>query len=360
MSAKKQIRKPHSSMRKSNNLLNEKLVYSGTSDEKTSIRITCYDKTSLLTTTVGSVKELQSSMDKNKVNWIHIIGLKNEELIGELCAAFGLPFPAIQDILNVNHISKIEEFNDVLLVILDAYAYNDTMDLNREHLSLVLGTNFVLSFEETTINRFEVVNTALDSNIGQARLKKSDYLFNLLISIVVDSYLEVVEIQQDSLMEMEDSLIEFNVVQKESGPAIQRFRKDYSKLKKSISPLREHFGQLITTESGLISNENLIFFRDTNDHLQQVSQMIDANRETIASLVDLYLANNDLRMNQIMKQLTVVSTIFIPLTFLVGVWGMNFRYMPELEWVNGYWYAWLLMLILGIFFYFWLRRKNMF
>jgi len=161
-------------------------------------------------------------------------------------------------------------------------------------------------------------------------------------------------------MDMEDLMLELNLGPKDSGQRIQRFRKDYSRLKKSISPLREHFGHLILMESGLIGKNSLIYFRDTNDHLQQVSLMMDANRETIASLVDLYLANNDLRMNSVMKQLTVVSTIFIPLTFMVGVWGMNFKNMPELEWTHGYLFAWLVMVFLSLVFFFWLRRKKMF
>lgn len=360
MPSKKQVRKTHPSVRKSNNLLYDHLVYNGISDVQTNIQLTCYDKVSVKTSHFDRAEDMFPSLDMNKVNWIHVSGLKNVEVIGELCGFFGLQIPAIQDILNTSHIAKIEETNSLLLVILDAYGYSGTMELNHEHLSLILGNHFVISFEETGSNRFDLVSKALESNVGLVRSQKSDYLFNLLISIVVDSYLEVLELQQNSLMDMEDVLIEFNLAPKETGQRIQHFRKDYSRLKKSISPLREHFGHLILMESGLIGKSSLVYFRDTYDHLQQVSLMMDANRETIASLVDLYLANNDLRMNQIMKQLTVVSTIFIPLTFMVGVWGMNFRFMPELEWTHGYLFAWLIMIVLSIFFYFWLRRKNMF
>ncbi|MDD4921376.1 MAG: magnesium/cobalt transporter CorA [Bacteroidales bacterium] len=360
MPLKKQLRKPSPSVRKSNNLLYDNLVYNGASDVQTNITLTSYDKLSVKTSSFDHAKDLIQSIDMNKVNWIHISGLKNVEVIGDLCGHFGLQVPAIQDILNVSHISKIEETNNILLVILDAYGYNEAMSLEHEHLSVILGSHFVISFEETGRNRFELVNKALESNIGLVRSQKSDYLFNLLVSIVVDSYLEVLELQQNALMDMEDLLIEFNLTPKETGQKIQHFRKDYSKLKKSILPLREHFGHLILMESGLIAKNCLVYYRDTYDHLQQVSLMMDANRETIASLVDLYLANNDLRMNQIMKQLTVVSTVFIPLTFLVGVWGMNFRFMPELEWAYGYLFAWLVMIVLGAIFYFWLRQKKMF
>lgn len=360
MSSKKQIRKTHPYVSKSNNLLYDNLVYNGVSDTRTDIQLTCYDKASVIVKHFDKSQDLISSIDMNKVNWIHVNGLKNVELIGELCGYFGLQVPAIQDILNVSHIAKIEEINNLLLVILDAYEYDENQTLDHEHLSIILGDHIVISFEEVVRNRFEPVSKALESNVGLVRSQKSDYLFNLLMSIVVDSYLEVLEVQQNNLMDLEDLLIEFNMTPKETGQKIQHFRKDYSKLKKSISPLRERFGHLILMEYNLISKNSLIYFRDTNDHLQQVSLMMDANRETIASLVDLYLANNDLRMNQIMKQLTVVSTIFIPLTFLVGIWGMNFKSMPELGWEYGYLFAWLIMIFLGLVFYFWLKRKNMF
>lgn len=360
MPLKKQVRKTYSSVTKSNNLLYDNLVYNGASDVQTNIQLTCYDKTSVKTSRFDHAEDLMSTIDLNKTNWIHISGLKNVEVVGHLCEFFGLQVPAIQDVLNASHISKIEETNNILLVILDAYDYNEAMILEHDHLSLILGSHFVISFEETGRNRFDLVSKALELNLGLVRSQKSDYLFNLLISIVVDTYLEVLELQQNSLLDMEDLLIEFNQTPKETGQKIQHFRKDYSRLKKSISPLREHFGHLILMESGLIGKGSLVYYRDTFDHLQQVSLMMDANRETIASLVDLYLANNDLRMNQIMKQLTVVSTIFIPLTFLVGVWGMNFKKMPELEWMYGYLFAWLVMVALSLVFYFWLRRKKMF
>ena len=360
MTSKKQVRKVRQSVNKSNNLLYDNLVYNGASDVQTNIQLTCYDKSTVKTNHFENAMDLISALDKSKVNWIHVSGLKNVAAIEQLCVYFGLSVPTIQDILNASHISKIEETNDLLLVILEAYNYNESLELEHDHLSILMGNHFVISFEETNRNRFELVNKAIESNLGVVRSQKSDYLFNLLISLVVDSYLDVLEFQQNSLMDMEDLMLELNLGPKDSGQRIQHYRKDYSRLKKSISPLREHFGHLILMESGLIGKSSLIYFRDTNDHLQQVSLMMDANRETIASLVDLYLANNDLRMNSVMKQLTVVSTIFIPLTFMVGVWGMNFKNMPELEWVHGYLFAWLVMVFLGLIFIFWLRRKKMF
>ena len=142
------------------------------------------------------------------------------------------------------------------------------------------------------------------------------------------------------------------------GRDIQRVRKDYMLLRKNLLPLREEFATL--SESPLIKAANKIYYKDTFDHLLQVLQLIDNAKESITALVDLYLANNDLRMNHIMSRLTVLSAVFIPLTFLVGVWGMNFRHMPELEWTYGYLFAWVVMIVVAGAVVWWLWRKKWF
>jgi magnesium transporter len=271
----------------------------------------------------------------------------------------GLSFPVVQDILNVRHIAKMEETCGTLFAVMDAYSYGTDSEMYSEHQSFILGPDFVISFEEGKRNLYEQIRKVLEESLGQTRKMKSDYLFNLLINMVVDSYFEVIDILQNNLMDTEDLLMEFNSFHKETGQEIQHYRRDYSRLKKATSPLHEQFGHLLILEPELIEESTRLYFRDTYDHLQQVSVMLDANREIIASLMDLYLANNDLRMNQIMKQLTLVSTIFIPLTFLVGVWGMNFEFMPELSWKYGYLFSWLIMIVVGIIFYLWFRKKNL-
>lgn len=341
-----------------NNLLYGGLSYNGSFTNETEIHFTSFDAETYQSVVLKKPESLK--MVAGKVNWVHVSGLSDTAIVADLCSVLGLQLPVVQDILNAKHIAKMEETDSGLFTILDAYSYNDSSELVSEHQSFLLGTDFVLSFEEGTGHRFEQVRKALEDKTGQVRHQKVDYLFNLLISLVVDSYFEVVEQQQDSLMEMEDTLMEFTAAHKETGQQIQLFRRDYSRMKKAIFPLRESFGRFILRESGLISEDMRLYFRDTYDHLQQVALMLESNRETIASLVDLYIANNDLRMNHIMKQLTVIATIFIPLTFLAGVWGMNFKYMPELSWVHGYFFAWIIMVVVGVAFYIWFRRKNLF
>jgi len=341
-----------------NNLLYEGLTYNGTFTHASAIYLTSYDAVNCQSVEIRHLHDLK--LQKGQVNWIHVSGLSDTKMVGDLCQMMGLEVPVVQDILNARHIAKLEDTGSTLFAVLDAYSYHDDGTLIREHQGLVLGKDFVLSFEEGTGHRFEPVRKALMDGIGQVRKHQADFLFNLLISMIVDSYFDVIEKQQNHLLDMEDSLMEFNAAHKETGQQIQLFRRDYSRLKKAIAPFREDFGRLLMMESAFIPETSRLYFRDTYDHLQQVMIMLEANRETIASLVDLYLANNDLRLNRTMNQLTIVATIFIPLTFLVGVWGMNFHNMPELGWPNGYLYAWLLLFAVGIGLYFWFRRKNMF
>jgi magnesium transporter len=356
---RKQSKKQHNiGVKKASNLLLEQLVYQGSNNVNTCIELTCFDATSLTKKRFDKVADLNAQLDSEKVNWVHVRGLNNTDLIGQLCENFQVQLLSVQDILNAKHIAKIEEANGHLFAVMDVFNYKEGETLTREHLSFVLGENFVLSFQETEDHRFSLIEKALEEKLGQVRNRRADYLFNLLISSVVDEYLEVLEIQQNIMLDLEDLMMEFLSEGKDAGRKIQEYRRDYLMLKKGIWPIKEQFGHLLMIDSGLIGKDVHIYYKDTLDHLQQAFMMVESSRETIASLLDLYLANNDLRMNHIMKQLTVVSTIFIPLTFLVGVWGMNFKFMPELDWRYGYLIAWIVMLVAGVASYFYFKRKK--
>ncbi len=343
-------------MHRSNDLLQEELIYRGSNDIGTSIEKISFDN-DLFDRQIINFDNLDTVKD-TKTSWIQVKGLSNTKLVGMLCEQFNIPKLIVQDILNTLHIAKIEVINDFIFVVTDLFSYSEENSLENEHTCIILGKNFVISFQETDKNHFDLAENALANKQGQIRRQSADYLFNLLVSTVIDRYLEVLEIQQNLLLDMEDSLMEFKSDRSATGISLQNYRRDYSLLKKSIWPIKEQFGKLLMWDYTLINKQNHIYFHDTNDHLQQAYMMVEGNRETIASILDLYLANNDLRMNHIMKQLTVVSTIFIPLTFLVGVWGMNFRFMPELDWKYGYLFAWILMLIAGIASYIYFRKKK--
>ncbi len=338
-----------------NNLLYGGLTYNGTFTHATNIQLTSFDTNSSETIVIHDLKDLK--LKAGKTNWVHLYGLSDESEIASLCSKLGVQLPMVQDILNSRHIAKLEDTGKGLFAVLDAYTYNEQKEMVRDHQSIILGPDFVFSFEEGTGHRFDLVCKAITDGVGQVRQHGADFLFNLLVSLVVDSYYDILEFQQSNLLDMEDELMEFQAAHKETGQQIQHFRRDHTRLLKAVSPLHEAFGHFLMLDSGLIKADSKIYFRDTYDHLRQVMSMLDANRETLSALMDLYIANNDLRMNLIMKQLTVVATIFIPLTFLVGVWGMNFTYMPELGLHHGYLYSWLVMIVIGVLLYLWFRRK---
>jgi magnesium transporter len=177
---------------------------------------------------------------------------------------------------------------------------------------------------------------------------------------VVDSFFEVIEQQQEGLLNLEDALMEFGRAPQVSSTSIQQYRRDYIRLSKVLTPFLEGFGETLMMDSAFIKSASILYFRDTYDHLKQVKITLEANRELMASLVDIYLSNNDVRLNRSMNQLTIVATIFIPLTFLVGVWGMNFKNMPELEWKHGYLISWVVMIVIGVAVYAWFKKRMKF
>lgn len=345
-------------IRVKDHLLSEELQYTGNKQIKTQYLLTVYDSQGTNQHHFSEASQVLKAIHSDKINWLHVLGMADVKNIEKLCTGLGMPLLWIQDILNDRHIAKIEESPNMVLSVIDAFDYDSERVLKKDHMSLILGENLVVSFQETTDNRFLTIHQAIAANIGRVRIQSADYLYNLLLSNVIGGYLTVLDYQRDVMLDMEDTLMEFNSDHEEMGRNIQYYRKDYMRMRKNIMPLRDEYRELFQLENKLIREENKIYFKDTYDHLIQVFQLIENSKETITSLVDLYMANTDLRMNHIMKRLTVMSTIFIPLTFMVGVWGMNFSNMPELNWRYGYLVSWAVMLIVGVIVYIWLRRKK--
>ena len=219
------------------------------------------------------------------------------------------------------------------------------------------GAEFVLTFQERDNDFFDEVMRAIRNNVLKIRTRQSDYLFSVLLNGLITGYMSVAAAISDGLEELESALLA-DTGDRDIGVQMQELRRDYMQLKRTVLPLKEQYSRLFRSDSSLLHRVYRPFFNDVNDHLLNVAQNIDICRETLSSLMDLYISNNDLRMNDIMKRLTVVSTIFIPLAFLVGVWGMNFRNMPELEWEHGYILAWGVMIVIGFVTYLFFRTKK--
>ena len=234
---------------------------------------------------------------------------------------------------------------------------NELDELLQQQVCVILGSNYVLTFLEQETDFFDDINAALRNDVLKIRSRQTDYLLSVLLNSIMTNYISTISSIDDALEDLEEELLTITD-ENDIGIQIQSLRRQYMLMKKSILPLKEQYVKLLRAENLLIHKVNRAFFNDVNDHLQFVLQTIEICRETLSSLVDLYISNNDLRMNDIMKRLTIVSTIFIPLTFLVGVWGMNYKWMPELDWRYGYLFAWILMGVIGIVVYLYFRKKK--
>lgn len=345
-----------------NNLLSEKLIYTGESQTPTHLHLSTYSTEEVQEVSATDFQTIIPSLNSNHINWLQIHGMQNTETIRKICTHFEIDFLILQDILNADHPTKIEEHDKYIVLIAKLFHVNkETEDgleeLAQQQVCLILGSNYVLTFLENETNFFDDITTALRNDILKIRGRQSDYLLSVLLNSVIGNYITIVTSIDDALEDLEEELLTITEG-KDIGVQIQSLRRQYMLMKKSVLPLKEQYVKLLRAENQLIHKGNRAFFNDVNDHLQFVLQTIEICRETLSSLVDLYISNNDLRMNDIMKRLTVVSTIFIPLTFLVGVWGMNFKLMPELDWRYGYIFAWTLMTLIGIVVYGYFRKKK--
>lgn len=346
-----------------NNLLSEKLVYTGNSNTPTHLHLCTYSVTKMQEVSGDTFPSVKDTLKNDQINWLQVHGLKDTETIRQICSHFEVDFLVLQDILNASHPTKIEEHEKHIVLILKWFYPNEQKEENefdellQQQVCLVLGSNYVLTFFENETDFFDDVSAAIRNDVLKIRNRPTDYLLSVLLNSIMGNYISTISSIDDALEDLEEELLTITN-ENDIGIQIQSLRRQYMLMKKSVLPLKEQYVKLLRAENLLIHKANRAFFNDVNDHLQFVLQTIEICRETLSSLVDLYISNNDLRMNDIMKRLTVVSTIFIPLTFLVGVWGMNFKMMPELDWIYGYIFAWIVMFLITIVVYLFFRKKK--
>ena len=341
-----------------NNLLSEQVKYTGESKTPTHLHLCSYNGNGMTCHNGKSIDELTDFMNAGDINWIQVHGLQNAECVQQVCRHFGIDFLITQDILNANHLTKIEEQENYNIIILKLLSRGKDNHYEPQQLSIVQGGNFLITFSEEDTDFFGDIVKAIDKNVLKIRNRQSDFLLSVILNSVMASFMSILADMEDELDDLEELLLSTDENNTPGIDSIQAYRRDYRLIKKSILPLKEQINKLLHTDSAILHKNSQPFFNDVNDHLQFVLQTLDVCRDMITALVDLYLSNNDRRMNNIMRQLTIVSVIFIPLTFLAGIWGMNYRYMPELDWKYGYLFAWLLMALVagGIYLYF--RKKK--
>ena len=323
------------------------LIYTGKiRREKSKLRILNYTKDDFEIKEIEDLKIVSSLLEKNKNNWINVTGLANVNLIENIGNLFDLHPLVMEDILNTLQRPKLEEFEKYIFIVLKNLLWNEERgEFDQEQISLILGDTFVLSFQEEESDIFQPIIDRIKIPKGKVRTMGPDYLLYALVDLIVDNYFIVMEYISEKIETIEDELI--------SEPEVETLRKIYRikrtviDLRKFIWPLRELVNKLQREQSKLISFSLQIYIRDVYDHIFRITETIDNYREIIFGMLDMYLSSVSNKMNDIMKVLTIISTVFIPLSFLTGFYGMNFPHMPEFAYPNSY--PILISIMIGIF-----------
>ncbi|SCY11173.1 magnesium transporter [Nonlabens sp. Hel1_33_55] len=280
-------------------------------------------------------------LSEDHVNWFNIDGVHEIDLLEKVGSKFHLHHLLLEDIANTTQRPKTEFYQECIYQCIKMISYNpEEKDIDQEQVSILLTKDAVITFQEKTGDVFENIRERIEESRGRIRSSKNDYLFYALIDSVIDHYFIAVEQIGEHLDQLEDEI--FDDPQKESLERVQKNKRMLLKLRRAIFPLRESISRLLKEDSELIDQHIKSYFQDAYDHCIQIIETVESYREINAGLRDMYLSSVSYKMNQIMQVLTIISSIFIPLTFVAGIYGMNFEYIPELKWEHGYRYFWIL------------------
>jgi magnesium transporter len=334
------------------------LVYTGEKKVgKVRIRIIDYDETKLEEKEAETVEECFPFKDKPTVTWINIDGLHDLELIEKIGRQFGLHPLVLEDIVNTGQRPKLEDFEDHVFVVLKMLYYDqEKNELEAEQISLIFGQNFVISFQERVGDIFDPIRERIRTSKGRVRKAGADYLAYALIDSIVDNYFVILEQLGERIEDAEQELAVNPTL--ETLQTIRTFKKEMIFLRKSIWPLREVVNALERGESSLVNESTLIYLRDVYDHTIQIIDTVESYRDMLSGMLDVYLSSISNRMNEVMKVLTIFASIFIPLTFVAGIYGMNFAFMPELGWRWGYFGILLVMAVVAVALIVYFKRRR--
>ncbi len=310
--------------------------------------------------------------EADHITWLDVDGIHQPQVIETIGRQYGLHPLLLEDVVNTEQKPKLEFYDDgILFVTLKMLHCNDQInEIDSEHISFALGKNFLISFqEERTSDIFTPVLNRIKASAGKTRHNGADYLLYSLMDVVVDRYIEALDFIGGQLDNLEDRIVLeqaaekpaiYNGKQQQPLPELYHLKRELANTRRAIWPLRDMVGSMIRDENPLIKPATILYLRDLHDHITQTIETIDTYREIIPGLMDVYLSSVSNRMNSVMKTLTIFSAIFMPLTFIVGVYGMNFDNMPELRTQHGYFYTLGAMaaITVGLIIYF--RRRGWF
>ena len=323
------------------------LVYTGDSQTETSdVTVIQYDETAI------SEKILRGAdacilEREGMVTWYDVRGLSDVKMIERIGQAFSIHPLALEDVLNTQQRPKWEDYyNGVFLVARAQRIDNETLTIITEQIAFFFGKNFLVSFQEDKDDLFPNIRERLHKSLGKIRQKGADYLTYALIDYIVDGYFLILDKMEEAIEKLENEIL--NNFKTSVRSDIYHLKRQHAEIRRAVLPMREVVGRFAREDSQYVNASNTVYIRDLYDHLSQISEHIESQRDMLQNLNDLYNAEQSNRANHVMKVLTIVSAIFIPLTFIAGVYGMNFDNMPELRTKNGYYAILGIMIFIAI------------
>lgn len=327
--------------------------------EQVRIDVIRYDADGLEEFHTEAAEKAIALCDHEKSTWLNINGLHDTELISRVGSHFHIHPLTLEDILHTAQRPKMETFDTYLYIVLSMLSYDVDADRVRpEQVSLLLTQDTLISFQESEGDVFDPVRQRLRLSRGRIRKAGTDYLAYALVDAVVDHYFIVLERIGSDIERIEEIILA--MPEHEALQDLYGLKREIVYLRKQVWPLRELVNAMTRQDSDFIQTDTLLFLRDVHDHTVQVIETIESFRDLLASLLDLYLSISSNKMNEVMKVLTIIATIFIPISFIAGVYGMNFKNMPELNWPFGYALAWGIMATVAIGLVIFFKHKKWF
>lgn len=325
---------------------------------KTRISVIDYSKENCEEQEIQSIEEILKYKDKDTITWVMIEGLTNTDIVERIGTMFGIHQLVLEDILNTNQRPKFEEYEDHLYIVLKCLLSEDEeFTVNSEQISLLVLKNFVFMFKEKQDTLFKPVQQRVKTSKSRFRNRGSDYLTYAILDFIVDQNFVLIDTLDEVVTSLEDSLLTDEPTQ-EMLYRIQRLKRQIISIRKYISPIRELLAGMLRSETELIDINTHIYLRDVSDHAIRVTESIESYRDILTGLLDIYISSVSNKMNEVMKVLTVFASIFIPLTFLAGIYGMNFEYMPELKWQWAYPTLWIAFITIPIILLIYFKKKK--
>ncbi|MDR2194371.1 MAG: magnesium/cobalt transporter CorA [Treponema sp.] len=315
-----------------------------------------YDPVGAWQKSAETVEELLSYRNPAGITWINVDGIEDAAAINTLSELYRIHPLTVEDIRDVGQRPKVEEFEDYLFITFKAVNRACDEEHRFEQISIILTENTVITFQEFPGDSFDPLRRRIMSNAGKIRRMSADYLAYAIMDSIVDGYYLILDDLTGTIDEFEERALDEN--DESLMPDFQKVKQSLIRVKRVVSPLRESLAVLMHLESPLIKPELKPFLKDLHDNVMQTAETVENCRELLAGVMEINLATMSTRMNKVMKMLTIISTIFIPLTFIAGVYGMNFRFMPELEWRYAYFIVWGVMAAIAIGMVIFFKRRQ--